>query len=177
MNGTHAQPPGSHYNDPTSFAGFTFNGNQNLDALAGFYGLATPVLASQVTLAQYLAQVCHGDVRPGFCISVGNAQLVVLDVEEGKRIAHAIGESKADILRNHGILTVGHTVDEAAWLYITMERTCEVQLLAEAVGTPTLIEPEMARLTRSQVGSHVAGWFSFQPLFDKIVAEQPDLLG
>ena len=83
MNGTHAQPPGSHYNDPTSFAGFTFNGNQNLDALAGFYGLATPVLASQVTLAQYLAQVCHGDVRPGFCISVGNAQLVVLDVEEG----------------------------------------------------------------------------------------------
>ncbi len=101
---------------------------------------------------------------------------VVLDVEEGKRIAHALGESKAAILRNHGILTVGHTVDEAAWLYITMERTCEVQLLAEAAGTPTLIEPEMARLTRSQVGSHVAGWFSFQPLFDKIVAEQPDLL-
>jgi ribulose-5-phosphate 4-epimerase/fuculose-1-phosphate aldolase len=101
---------------------------------------------------------------------------VVVDTEEGKRIAHALGEHKAAILRNHGILTVGHTVDEAAWLYITMERTCEVQLLAEAAGDPISIGPEMARLTRDQVGSHAAGWFSFQPLFDKIVAEQPDLL-
>jgi ribulose-5-phosphate 4-epimerase/fuculose-1-phosphate aldolase len=101
---------------------------------------------------------------------------VVLDVEEGKRIAHALGDNKAAILRNHGILTVGHTVDEAAWLYITMERSCEVQLLAEAAGTPVSIDPEMARLTHDQVGSHMAGWFSFQPLFDKIVADQPDLL-
>ena len=101
---------------------------------------------------------------------------VVVDTEEGKRIAHALGDHKAAILRNHGILTVGQTVDEAAWLYITMERTCEVQLLAEAAGTPVAIDPDMARLTREQVGSRFAGWFSFQPLYDKIVAEQPDLL-
>lgn len=101
---------------------------------------------------------------------------VVVDPAEGKRIAHALGDHKAAILRNHGILTVGHSVDEAAWLYITMERTCEVQLLAEAAGSPLSIEPEMARLTREQVGSHVACWFSFQPLYDTIVAEQPDLL-
>jgi ribulose-5-phosphate 4-epimerase/fuculose-1-phosphate aldolase len=101
---------------------------------------------------------------------------VVLDVEEGKRIAHALGGAKAAILRNHGILTVGRTVDEAAWWYITMERTCEVQLAAEAAGTPVPIEPEMARLTASQVGNPLAGWLSFQPLFDKIVADQPDLL-
>ena len=57
-----------------------------------------------------------------------------------------------------------------------MERSCEVQLLAEAAGTPVSIDPEMARLTRDQVGSHFACWFSFQPLYDKIVADQPDLL-
>ena len=100
----------------------------------------------------------------------------MIDTEEGKRIAHALGDNKAAILRNHGILTVGHSVDEAAWLYITMERSCEVQLMAEAAGTPIPIEPEMAQLTRDQVGSHFAGWFSFQPLYDKIVADQPDLL-
>ena len=44
-------------------------------------------------------------------------------LEEGKRIAHALGEHKAAILRNHGLLTVGHTVDEAAWWFITMERS------------------------------------------------------
>src|SRR3954447_24355419 len=75
---------------------------------------------------------------------------VVFDTEEGKRIAHTLGERKAVILRNHGLLTVGHTVDEAVWWFITMERTCQVQLLAEAAGTPRVLEPEVAALTQSQ---------------------------
>jgi ribulose-5-phosphate 4-epimerase/fuculose-1-phosphate aldolase len=100
---------------------------------------------------------------------------VVLDIEEGKRLAHALGDNKAAILRNHGLLTVGHSVDEAAWWFITMERSCQAQLLAEAAGTPVLIDPEMAQLTATQVGSHAAGHFSFQPLYDKITREQPDL--
>ena len=101
---------------------------------------------------------------------------VVLDLEEGKRIAYSLGENKAVILRNHGLLTVGHTVDEAAWWFITMERSCQSQLLAEAAGTPIPIDSEMARFTESQVGSHLAGWFSFQPLYARIIREQPDLL-
>jgi ribulose-5-phosphate 4-epimerase/fuculose-1-phosphate aldolase len=101
---------------------------------------------------------------------------VVNDVEEGKRIAHALGGRKAAILRNHGLLTVGQTVDEAAFWYITMERTCQVQLMAEAAGDPILIDDEVATLTQKQIGNPFAGWFSFQPLYDKIVADQPDLL-
>ena len=45
----------------------------------------------------------------------------------------------------------------------------------EAAGTPILIDPEMAKLTSTQIGSHFAGWFSFQPLFARITREQPDL--
>jgi len=101
---------------------------------------------------------------------------VVLDLEEGKRIAHAVGENKAAILRNHGLLTVGHSVDEAAWWFVAMERCCHAQLLAEAAGTPISIDTENAELTASQVGSHLAGWLSFQPLYEVIVREQPDLL-
>jgi ribulose-5-phosphate 4-epimerase/fuculose-1-phosphate aldolase len=101
---------------------------------------------------------------------------VVVDIEEGKRIAHALGDHKAAILSNHGLLTVGHTVDEAAWWFITMERSCQAQLLAESAGTPVLIDPEQAAKTAEQVGGHFAGWFSFQPLYDWIVAEQPELL-
>ncbi len=100
---------------------------------------------------------------------------VVLDIEEGKRIAHDLAGNKAVILRNHGLLTVGHSVEEAAWWFITMERTAHAQLMAEAAGTPILIDPEMAKLTSGQVGSHFAGWFSFQPLFARITREQPDL--
>jgi ribulose-5-phosphate 4-epimerase/fuculose-1-phosphate aldolase len=101
---------------------------------------------------------------------------VVLDVEEGKRIAHALADAKAVILRNHGLLTVGHTVDEAVWWFITMERSCQVQLMAQAAGTPVLIDDEQATITAGQVGLDLAGWLSFQPLYDRIVREQPDLL-
>ena len=101
---------------------------------------------------------------------------VVYETSEGERIAESLGERKAVILRNHGLLTVGHTVDEAAWWFITMERSCQAQLMAEAVGTPVKIDPPDAAITRQQVGSHVAGWFQFQPLWARIVREQPDLL-
>jgi len=101
---------------------------------------------------------------------------VVLDTCEGKKIAEALDNNKAVILRNHGILTVGHTVDEAAFWYMSLERSCQAQLLAEAAGRPSIIKHETARLTQTQVGSHISGWFSFQPLYDRIVREQPDLL-
>ncbi len=100
----------------------------------------------------------------------------VLEREEGKRIAHALGDNKAIILANHGLLTVGDTVDAAAWWFITMERTCQAQLLAEAAGTPVLIDPEHAAKTAGQVGPAKAGWRAFQPLYDWIVQQQPDLL-
>lgn len=100
---------------------------------------------------------------------------VVLDIEEGKRIGEALGENKAVILRNHGLLTVGHCVDAAVWSFITMERTCQAQLLAEAAGTPVLIDADMARKTHSMVGSPNACYHAFQPLYEMIIREQPDL--
>ena len=101
---------------------------------------------------------------------------VVFDTDEGDRIGDALGDNKAVILQNHGLLTVGHSVDEAAWWFITMERTCQSQLLAEAAGKPVPIREEVAKMTAGQVGSHLAGWFSYQPIYDKILAENPDFL-
>lgn len=100
---------------------------------------------------------------------------VVLDMNEGERIASALGNNKAAILQNHGLLTVGESVESAAWWYITMERTCQAQLMAEAAGTPKLISPESARITRETVGSELAGFFSFQPLLSVIAEEQPEM--
>jgi hypothetical protein len=56
-----------------------------------------------------------------------------------------------------------------------MERSCQAQLLAEAAGTPKIIDDESARKTCETVGSSLAGWFSFQPLYNVISAEQTDL--
>jgi ribulose-5-phosphate 4-epimerase/fuculose-1-phosphate aldolase len=101
---------------------------------------------------------------------------VVLETSEGDRIAEALGHRKAAILSNHGNLTVGHSVDEAAFWFITMERTCQAQLLASASNLdPVLIDPGQAKATSEMVGSNLAGWFSFQPLWDWITREEPDL--
>jgi ribulose-5-phosphate 4-epimerase/fuculose-1-phosphate aldolase len=102
---------------------------------------------------------------------------VVYDVEEGKRIAHALGETKAVVLRNHGLLTVGGSVDAAVWWFMTLERTCQAQLLTMATGLPRIaITPDNARQAYDVVGTPLAGWFQAQPLFDRIIAEQPDCL-
>lgn len=101
---------------------------------------------------------------------------VVLDPSEGKRIAHTLGDNKAVILQNHGLLTVGHSVDEAAWWFITMDRCCQAQLMAQAAGIPCPIKPEQAHVAHRQVGSHHMGWFNFQPLYEMIVHQEPDLL-
>lgn len=101
---------------------------------------------------------------------------VVVGMNEGERIGQALGDKKAVILQNHGHLTVGQSIEEACWWYVTFERSCQAQLMAEAAGTPIAIPAEMARHTREQVGNTLAGWFSAQPLFDVIMQEQPDLL-
>ncbi len=101
---------------------------------------------------------------------------IVYETSEGDRIADHLGKRKAIILQNHGLLTVGETGDAAGWWFITMERTCQSQLMAEAAGRPVLITRASATLTHSQLGTPAAGWFQFQPLYDRIVREQPDLL-
>ncbi|WP_101757519.1 class II aldolase/adducin family protein [Oceanicoccus sp. KOV_DT_Chl] len=100
---------------------------------------------------------------------------VVLDLGEGERIAAGLGDNKACILQNHGLLTAADTIEAAAWWFITMERSCQAQLLAEAAGTPKLINAESAKQTYDVLGGSLAGWFSFQPLYSVITAEQPDM--
>ena len=100
---------------------------------------------------------------------------VVLDSEEGKRIGHALGGAKAVILRNHGMLTVGETVESAAWWFLTLERTAQSQLMAYAAGIPRQIGHDEATQTRGQVGFELAGWFQFQPLWERIERDNPDI--
>jgi hypothetical protein len=61
-----------------------------------------------------------------------------------------------------------------------MERSCQVQLIAEAAlrdgETLKLISPTAAAQAYAITGAAFSGWFQFQPLYARIVKEQPDLL-
>jgi ribulose-5-phosphate 4-epimerase/fuculose-1-phosphate aldolase len=99
---------------------------------------------------------------------------VVLDEEEGRNVAVALGPTnKAVILQNHGFLTVGATVEAAAWLFISADESARTQLLAEAAGTPLRIRDEVALPLGA---GRDFDSLSFQPLWETITAEQPDLL-
>lgn len=94
---------------------------------------------------------------------------------EGQNLANAVGDNRAIIMENHGIVTVGQSVDEAAYLFISLEKVCQVQLLAEAAGKPKLIAHSHAERISNGYSPNT-GWLNFQPLYQHIVKEQPDLL-
>ncbi|MFJ2056249.1 class II aldolase/adducin family protein [Streptomyces sp. NPDC087908] len=101
---------------------------------------------------------------------------VTVDPEEGRRIALALGTFKAIVLRNHGVLTVGGSVDAAAWWFIALERCAQVQLTARAAGKPVLIDHRDAVATREQLGSDLVAWINYQPLWRRISRTEPELL-
>jgi ribulose-5-phosphate 4-epimerase/fuculose-1-phosphate aldolase len=100
---------------------------------------------------------------------------VVLASEEGERIADALGDGKAAILQNHGILTVGKTVDEAAFWFLSLDKTCQAQLLVDAASAgsghkPKIIGDAEAAETYKQVGTPAKGWLAFQSYYDEVLA-------
>ncbi|MBL4763637.1 MAG: class II aldolase/adducin family protein [Gammaproteobacteria bacterium] len=97
---------------------------------------------------------------------------VVLDEDEGIRIAQLMGRKKACILQNHGLLTVGTSLDAALWWFILMESCCQTQLMAEAVAKPILIPEQDALKTRKVIGNEIAGWFSFQNYYKQVIKQQ-----
>ena len=100
----------------------------------------------------------------------------VLDPEEGKRIAHALGGRKAAILSNHGLLTVGHSVDEAAggssrWS-APARRSCSPRRPAPRCSS-TLTWP---RRRPPRPGATPSAGGSSSPCTTGSSSEQPDLL-
>lgn len=101
---------------------------------------------------------------------------VVFDKEEGQRIAQHLGDGKAIILQNHGLLTVGETIDAAAFWFISLDKTCHAQLLVDAAEQgsghkKTLIPEEEAHYSYQQVGTPEKGWLAFQPYYDECLAK------
>lgn len=97
---------------------------------------------------------------------------IVTDQQEGQRIARLLGnKSKAALLLNHGLLTVGSTVDEASFLFGLLDRSCEIQLRVEAAcaGNPAL---------KKHIIPHESAKFNFAMAGEKnwLYAEaQPDI--
>ncbi|NIA67103.1 aldolase [Pelagibius litoralis] len=58
------------------------------------------------------------------------------DVEEGDRMAEAMGEKRVLFLANHGIIVVGDSVAKAFEDLYYLERACQLQVMALSTGRP-----------------------------------------
>ncbi|GAA3088217.1 class II aldolase/adducin family protein [Streptomyces goshikiensis] len=85
-------------------------------------------------------------------------------------IGRALGPYKALVLRHHGLLTVGDSVDAAVWWFVAAERAARVQLTAGAAGKPQLIGHRAALATRERFGSDLAAWVNCQPLWQTVAS-------
>jgi len=68
--------------------------------------------------------------------------------DEGRIISAALGAQKCILLANHGLLTVGSTVEEATYLAVFFERAARMQLRAMAAGGFKEVKPALAEEAR-----------------------------
>lgn len=79
---------------------------------------------------------------------------IALDLDERERLVADLGDAKAMILRNHGLLTCGGTVGEAFALMYNLERTCKAQLALLSSGAALNPVPDaLAEFTTKQYES------------------------
>jgi ribulose-5-phosphate 4-epimerase/fuculose-1-phosphate aldolase len=102
---------------------------------------------------------------------------VAVKRKAGHTVAAAFQGVKAAIHQNHGIFTASrHSIESAAFWFITMERCCQQQLIAESTGVkPLQMPPENSRHSREHVGSEYIGWLHFQPIYEKLLKDNPDM--
>jgi len=101
---------------------------------------------------------------------------VVLEADEGIAIAKALGGKKAALLQNHGLLTCGKTIESTVFWFMSLEKCCHAQLLADAAaggrGHETIKIHDMdAEYTYDVVGTEKSGYFSAKPAFDMMEHE------
>lgn len=79
-------------------------------------------------------------------------------------MAKEIGRNRAVLHQNHGLLTTSrHSIDDAAFWFIALERACQQQLMVEATGIkPQLLSDKTAQYSQDNVGNDFIGWLHFQ---------------
>ena len=96
-------------------------------------------------------------------------EVQIQSVAAGARIAAALGDNMAVILRNHGLLTVGERVADAVGLFVTLERVCEAHM---KVRDPKPISPEAARFAKQDLIKYGPGRGAFYSLVARHIPDR-----
>ncbi len=96
--------------------------------------------------------------QPG-ALFVNNAGLytdtidLIRSKELGRGVAKALAANKVVLLKNHGVVVVGSSIEETVIVAIMLENACKIQLLVEATGraAPEFAEEQVRSLQNKMV--------------------------
>lgn len=92
------------------------------------YGVAIANLSSDLMLLDQIAMMFHGKV--GYH---DFKTLFINDNQQEDLLSDMKGKNSV-ILKNHGLITVGKSIEEAFWFHYYLETTCKVQVLTMSTG-------------------------------------------
>jgi L-fuculose-phosphate aldolase len=121
------------------------------------YASALSITGTPLGIAHMDSSMLHG------CAHLGEWPGVPVADDEGRIISAALGNAKTILLANHGLLTTGTYVEEAAYLAVFFERAARMQLRAMAAGGVKEVKPELAAEAREFLlqPSIVKGTFAY----------------
>jgi HCOMODA/2-hydroxy-3-carboxy-muconic semialdehyde decarboxylase len=115
--------------------------------------------------------------RPVSCVHVQSGRfgrgvpiypqpIYILDESEGADLARTLGDAKGMMIKGHGIVTVGQSIDEACMNALYMERTAKIMVTAQLFGftgvpedfIETLAGSKEKLLSRGPRMAHSAEW-------------------
>lgn len=101
---------------------------------------------------------------------------IIAEPLQAASVSRALGDRRAITLMHHGNITVGDSVEEAAWWFITLDRCCEIEMKARASGCTVHEMPDAwASLAARQFGNSGKARVSFGMLVEVALAKYPDL--
>jgi len=161
---------------PVNRAGFVqhsvFHGNRE-DAHAIIHTHSTPIVAVCSVEGGLSASNFYACMFQNI-LGYHDFEGVTVREEEGARLVANLGQRPILMLRNHGPVVVGRTLPEAVMRYWALQRACEIQLAAAAMGTPVIVPPEVVAVHQRDIfqaqagGAAEAGVHEFAALVRKI---------
>jgi len=97
---------------------------------------------------------------------------VALNVDEKQRLQTDLGDASFMILRNHGLLVAGPTIADAFLFIFTLQRACEIQVMAQSGNASTISIPQPIlagiKAQASQVTKGMGGNLAWPGLLRKL---------
>jgi L-fuculose-phosphate aldolase len=96
----------------------------------------------------------------------GDTINLIRSTEMGAGVARALGPHRAVLLKNHGVVVAGASIEEVVVSVIMLENAAQIQLIAEAAGTPA---PEFPRADIEKLKHDLSRPEQFKINFDYLV--------